>query len=89
VRSGETTPIRGWISPDYGQRYPAPALTYTSRVALPWRVLTLLFPDIDDRSTPPAVRLIYDEDGLPSGLIFDPSGDSVRVDERAIVVERS
>jgi hypothetical protein len=88
VRAGESRPIRGWISPDYGQRHPAPALTYTSTVAMPWRALTLLFPEMHTGTTPPAVRMIYDDDGLPVGLTFDRSGESVRVDERAIVVER-
>jgi hypothetical protein len=88
LRSGELLPIRGWISPDYGQRRPAPTLIYSSRVALPWRILTLLLPDAQGLSSPPAVRLIYDADGLPSGLVFERSGESVRVDERAVLVER-
>jgi len=88
LRSGELLPIRGWISPDYGQRRPAPTLIYSARVALPWRILTLLLPDAQGLSSPPAVRLIYDADGLPSGLVFERSGESVRVDERAVLVER-
>lgn len=88
LRSGELRPIRGWIAPDYGQREPAPALVYSMTATLPWRVLTLLLPDAQASASPPAVRLIYDERGLPTGLLFERTGESVRVDERAVLVER-
>jgi hypothetical protein len=88
LRSGESHPIRGWISNDYGQRTPAPTLTYASTVALPWRVLTVLIPDATGSSSPPAVRLLYDEDGLPSGMSFERTGETIRLDERAVMVER-
>jgi hypothetical protein len=55
---------------------------------LPWRVLTLLLPDEQALASPPAVRLIYDGRGLPNGLLFEHTGESVRVDERAVLVER-
>jgi hypothetical protein len=88
LRTGEIMPIRGWISGDYGCRQPAPTLTYSSTVSLPWRVLTLLMPDKDGSPSPPAVRLVYDEDSLPAGLVFERSGESMRVDKRAVLVER-
>lgn len=88
LRCGELLPIRGWVSPNYGQRRPAPTLTYSANVALPWRVLTLLMPDEKGSALPPAVRLLYDDEGLPSGLVFERTGESMRVDERAVLVER-
>jgi heparinase II/III-like protein len=88
LRRGELRPIRGWVAPDYGQRLAAPTLVYGITSALPCRVLTLLLPDAQALSSPPAVRLIYDAQGLPAGLLFERSGESVRVDERAVLVER-
>jgi len=88
LKSGEMHPIRGWIATDYGRRQPAPMLTYSSNAALPWRVLTLLLPDGEGLASPPAVRVIYDNQGLPSGLLFERTGESVRVDERGVLVER-
>jgi hypothetical protein len=88
LRCGELRPIRGWIAPDYGRREPAPTLIYTMETTLPWRVLTLLLPDAQALASPPAMRLIYDDRGLPTGLLFERTGESVRVDERAVLVER-
>lgn len=88
LKSGELGPIRGWIAPEYGQRQAAPTLTYSASATLPWRILTLLLPDAQGLASPPAVRLIYDVQGLPTGLLFERTGESVRVDERSILVER-
>ena len=88
IKCGEVLPARGWISTDYGQRSPAPMLIYSASVVLPWRVLTVLVPDANGHSSPPQVRLIYDDDDLPAGLTFDQSGWSVRVDERVVLAER-
>lgn len=88
LKSGERLPIRGWISANYGQRQPAPTLIYSANIALPCRFLTLLFPDAQGLSSPPPLRLIYDDEDRPSGLVFERWGESVRVDERAVLVER-
>src|SRR5262249_7132690 len=69
LRSGELRPIRGWIAPNYGRREAAPMLIYSMNAALPWRILTLLLPDAQALPSPPAVRLIYDDRGLPTGLL--------------------
>jgi len=88
LRSGERLPLRGWISTNYGRRQPAPMLVYSANLKPPCRILTLLMPDAQSLSSPPAVRMIYDDDDLPAGLMFERSGERVRVDEGAIVVER-
>jgi hypothetical protein len=88
LRSGELLPIRGWVSPDYGRRLPAPMLIYSCEASLPWRALTVLLPDRDGISAPPSTRVIHDEAGLPAGLVFDDSGESVRIDERAVCLGR-
>jgi hypothetical protein len=85
---GATAPIRGWISRDYGQRQPAPMLMYSFAVALPWRIVTLLLPDRQGAATPPGVRAIYDDAGLPTGVAFERPRRVVRFDDRAVSVER-
>jgi len=44
VHTGELAPMRGWISPVYGRRVPAPLLIYATVTTLPLRVTTLLLP---------------------------------------------
>src|SRR6185295_14274041 len=41
---GNTAPIRGWVSADYGQRTPAPQLVCTMHTKLPQRIVTLMLP---------------------------------------------
>jgi hypothetical protein len=66
---GELDPPRGWISPDYGQRVPAPLLVATLRGPLPARVATLLFPMADATGAPPQVSALRSRSG-PTGLSF-------------------
>ncbi len=88
LKSGELRPIRGWVAPTYGERRPAPTLIYSVTVVPPWRILTLLLPDANGLTSPPPVRLIYDEDHLPAGLFFEQSGETVRVDALVVLVSR-
>jgi hypothetical protein len=55
VRSGERAPIRGWTSSDYGTLTPAPMVIYSSLATLPWRCLTVLFPDSAASLSPPPI----------------------------------
>jgi len=84
LKSGDGEPIRGWIAPDYGRREPAPAVIYSTTAVLPLRILTLLLPDVQGSVSPPEVNATYDADGLPSGLVFEHSGESVRIEDQAI-----
>jgi Heparinase II/III-like protein/Heparinase II/III N-terminus len=86
LKCGEADPIRGWVSSDYGQRQPAPMLVYSSIVTLPWRTLTLLLPDSEGFAAPPVVTPVYDEEGRPTGLTFEPPRRSVRVEDRTVVI---
>jgi uncharacterized heparinase superfamily protein len=88
LKSGELAPPRGWISREYGQRRAAPMLIYSFAVALPWRIVTLLLPDRQGQASPPAVRGLYDDAGLPTGVAFDRPRRVVRFDDRAVSVER-
>ena len=88
LKCGELSPIRGWIAPELGHLRPAPMLIYSFAVALPWRIVTLLLPDRQGLSTPPAVRPIYDDGGLPNGFVFERPRRTVRFDDCAVTVER-
>jgi hypothetical protein len=81
VACGELHPIRGWMSADYGQREPAPLLTYSSLASLPWRCVTLLFPDAAPSPSPPFVSPLYDDGRRPRGLVFHSSGLSLVIDD--------
>jgi hypothetical protein len=70
--SAFTAEVReGWISPDYGQREPAPALVYSTIAPLPWRMVTLLLPETGSPSAAPAVHEWRDDGGLPIAITFD------------------
>jgi hypothetical protein len=88
LRLGELLPIRGWVSPDYGQRLAAPAAIYSCDALLPWRAVTLLLPDREGAAAPPAVEVIRDHTGFPAGLRFERSGDAVRIDEKTIYLDQ-
>ena len=42
LRRGSCQPMEGWVSPDYGQRQPAPVIVYSTTAPLPLRIVTLL-----------------------------------------------
>jgi hypothetical protein len=88
VLEGEPAPIQGWVSPDYGQRRPAPVLIHSLVTRLPLRVLTLLYPMEDPLAAPPAVSLVTDEGSAPMGLVFDEARECVRFSDRDVVVEQ-
>jgi hypothetical protein len=77
VRRGERRPIAGWVSPDYGQRRPAPVLIYSAAARLPVRIVTVLLP----MRAPwrPAVAALWRESRLV-GVAFG-NGESVSFDE--------
>ena len=75
VKEGEIEPRRGWHSPDYGYRAPAPVLIYSTVGPLPVRIVTLLLP-WEALETPPHVALVT-TDRMPTGLTFDHGPNAV------------
>jgi hypothetical protein len=59
IREGQTAPMLGWISTDYGQRRPAPQLLCTATALLPLRIATLLVPAAEAFSAPPEVQPLF------------------------------
>lgn len=93
VKTGELAPIRGWVSPDYGQRTAAPFLVYAGEAALPWRSVTLLMPSrgvaTNSTSGRPSVAPLYDDQHLPIALELEGRRESVFVDETDAFISRS
>jgi len=88
VVEGELAPIRGWVSPNYGQRQPAPVLTYTTVTHLPLRIVTLLFP-AEDSSVPfPTVFGLAGDGPGPVGLVFGGGQEWVRFEGPEGVIVR-
>jgi hypothetical protein len=63
-------------------------LIYSFVVSLPWRIVTLLLPDRQGLSSPPAARAIYDDAGQPAGVAFERPRRIVRFSDHAVSVER-
>ncbi len=88
IHRGEVEPIRGWISPDYGLRVPAPQLSYSAVVRLPLRVVTLLLPHDGEEQALPDVTQVQGEGGRIS-LVLDDGRETVRIDDKQISIQRA
>ena len=86
VFEGESTPMLGWLSPDYGRRRPAPVLLYSAVTRLPLRIVTLLYPTRNPLADPPVVSPVVGEGRGPVELVFEESGEWVRFDDHSVVV---
>ena len=87
IDEGSTSPIEGWVSPNYGQREPAPMLILAATARLPLRILTLLLPALDSAAAPPAVQPVLDQDGAPLGLRFEDWNQGARFGADAFTIE--
>ena len=77
ARVAASEPAGGWVSPDYGQRLPAPIVIWSARTVLPLRIVTLLVPLRGDDPAPPAVRLVPGPDGAPAGVFPGPDDEQI------------
>lgn len=84
---GEIDPIRGWVSPAYGCRVPAPVVVVRARGVLPCRFVTLLVPLADVRGALPEVSAVLRDGREVSGLHFAGSNERVLFDEDGVVFE--
>ncbi len=85
VCEGELAPIQGWVSPEYGQRRPAPVLIYSTVTALPLRIVTLLLPAARRLESPPIVTPLFDERVAPVGLVFEEDDAHVSFDDAVLL----
>ena len=84
VREGEVDPPQGWVSPDYGQRRPAPVLVYSAVTRLPLRIVTLLLPVADIAAPPPGVSFLLEGGSMPVGLAFDETRAQIRFGDELV-----
>lgn len=66
IARGQLAPPAGWYSPNYGQKVPAPALSFGAVAGLPLRIVTLLYPLSDPDADAPAVAARI-ESGIEAG----------------------
>jgi hypothetical protein len=71
LRQGSHEPLEGWVSPDYGQRRPAPVVVYAATVRLPLRLVTLMLPLEHPSEPAPEVQVLDGVGTAPAGLAFD------------------
>jgi uncharacterized heparinase superfamily protein len=88
IRTGETSPIRGWVSAEYGQRTPAPMVMYSSPARIPWRSIALLLPRRGTASTVPIAVPLFDDHDLPIGIELEDRHEAVFVDDGDIYRSR-
>lgn len=74
---GASQPVAGWVSPNYGQRLPAPIVICSARARLPLRIVTLLLPLEGTVQAPPEVALVPGLDGVPAGIILGPGNERI------------
>ncbi len=86
IAEGSEVPAQGWVSPDYGQRRPAPLMTVTAEARLPLRIITLLVPTAGELGPPPEVSLLYRGDRRPAGLVLDGGRETLRFEEDGVVI---
>ena len=84
LHTGELDPPRGWVSPVYGRREPAPLLVYSTVTTLPLRVLTLLLPSPGPHAAVPSVSSVIGAGGAPAGLMFEDAGERIAFGERGL-----
>jgi hypothetical protein len=86
IAEGREAPAEGWVSPDYGQRRPAPVMIVTAEALLPLRIITLLIPTAGEPGLPPEVSLLDGGETRPAGLLIDGGRDTLRFEDEGVVV---
>jgi hypothetical protein len=84
---GETDPIDGWVSADYGLRRAAPLAIQRADAMLPLRVVTVLIPNAAGIAPPTAVTSLIGAHGDLVGLRFDDFRSVVRIDDVSMTRE--
>jgi hypothetical protein len=87
IHEGESDPIRGWVSPAYGRRVPAPLLLLAARGPLPLRSISLLVPMRDVEAALPEVELVSRGERHAAGLRFSKSGEVLLFEEHEMAFE--
>ena len=90
IVSGSLEPLKGWVSPNYGQQRASPALTFSIKSSLPARMVTLFVPLREpDASVPEASMEEHNgetklalSDGILKQLV-SIDDDSIRIEEAA------
>lgn len=85
---GSLDPIGGWVSPAFGKKIPAPALSYRATGKFPMRVATMFFPVERTTSRMPRVVPLMGEGPALEGFIINDGEELVFIDDLDVWVER-
>jgi hypothetical protein len=88
ILEGCLDPPRGWISPHYGQRHPAPLLVYSAVAMLPFRIVTLLWAISGADDSIPTAALSDSPDGVLIHVTVGQDRQSVALTANGPVVRR-
>jgi hypothetical protein len=93
LSEGTLSPKQGWYSSDYGQRQPAPVLTYSVTTRLPLRIVTFLVPIEPATAPPPPVSplITTGPDGKQEfeGFMFGHKGERILITEQDAVYQHT
>lgn len=87
LHEGCLTPLQGWYSADYGQRRPAPILSYTAVARLPLRIVTLLLPSRHAKARIPDVSLSAADEPVFIDLMFEDWHETIEIGEQDLIHE--
>lgn len=85
VIRGDEAGRRGFVSPDYGVREPAPLLVFGAAARLPLRIVTVLWPTF--AAHPPAIAALADGAGRIAALALD-GGTTLDLEDGGLVRTR-
>ncbi len=93
LSEGALNPKQGWYSSDYGQRKPAPVLTYSVTTCLPFRIVSFLIPIEPAAAPPPPVSPLITKgpDGKLElrGLVFGHKQERVLITGQNTVYQQT
>ena len=87
ISKGAISPLRGWLSPNYGQQQAAPAVTYSIQQQLPARVVTLCIPVSDKQASPPQVHEWFTNEDTVLSIAWEKANHCIRINNNSIQVE--
>ncbi|HKQ30931.1 MAG TPA: alginate lyase family protein [Burkholderiales bacterium] len=86
LTEAQLDPIRGWVSPDYGQREAAPMLTHSVVARLPVRIVTFLLPV--ENSLVPSPVVVASLAYRRIDIVFEDRTESLLIDDDDITIVR-
>lgn len=88
INEGSLNPMRGWISQDYGQRIPAPQLSYALTGVLPVRMVTVIYPVDHPSALCPDISPLIEKKVLTGLVINTGNKQKIEISDEEIAIIR-